>query len=449
MTVDSAYFVYPIEVVDKTQTHYPIPIESIGDAAMECYALFEETGEKIKLPVSLARFEYETVRDPIFKRCVLVLPDPEGLGMFTGLSVERYTPRVRDLMVLDQNRFPSNEFENQMDKITYMLQELEGHLCDCNTDTVTVRPPAVPIPEQPGGPVDPPVPPTCKVYACDAIDQGVLDLYGLSMQQYWSLGASNMGVPIGTEYAENETLPPADIVNFGATATVKYTFGSINPMTLNDFFFNYNDGSSELKLCVPEGHGGPGGLSYSGTGNYLQIGPDPGQGGGVMSTVNSGGAAVRTRIFWNMNVGGRVDANVVVIRRFVNPNYVFDIELSGGGPLGSSSFTFTDVHSVPSNLGSDHPISILWGFDLTGGNVNVSAQIDDASVVARQFVGVYDSQDTASNHYLELYGDSIVIRGLWTKTEPISDPEYEAFKDSFRRNFEAYVDPDPNCVPPT
>lgn len=145
MTVDSAYQIEYFEAHEGLV--YTFDTESIGSPAIEVY-IIDSLNNKALLPGSSYTLEFG-YRDPIHHRGTVTLLTPLAKGTF--LSIERRTPRTQDLVIENNKQFPSGEMEFGMDKITFMLQELEGHLCDCRGDedgpgdacipvTITVQP---------------------------------------------------------------------------------------------------------------------------------------------------------------------------------------------------------------------------------------------------------------------------------------------------------------------
>jgi len=100
-------------------------------------------------------------RDPIFKRGYIKL----NRKLLPGEKIEigRKTPIETSFEVQDGNPFPTEQFEYTMDKATFILQELEGTICDCRGAIVEEA--------TPGDPLDPTVVgPECEPYSCSAIE---------------------------------------------------------------------------------------------------------------------------------------------------------------------------------------------------------------------------------------------------------------------------------------
>lgn len=82
---------------------------------------------------------FEEHLDPIKKRGKVVLTEalPEG----SSLQIIRKTPIIADFTAEALKPFPSEAFENALDRICFIQQELEGHLCDCRGDVYIGTPP--------------------------------------------------------------------------------------------------------------------------------------------------------------------------------------------------------------------------------------------------------------------------------------------------------------------
>ena len=160
MTVDSFY--YPIAFANDGGTEYTFELESIGEDAIQLYKN-DGTTRTLLTPTYHYHIDFEEHLDPIFTRGTITLAAPIAPGAW--LEVLRYTPRTTLYEATAQEPFLVEQFEYALDKICFIQQELEGHLCGC--------PPYTNYPEYGN----------CPDYACDAYEKQIL----LVADAYWPL----------------------------------------------------------------------------------------------------------------------------------------------------------------------------------------------------------------------------------------------------------------------
>lgn len=132
MTVDSKYEeeVY----APSASLKYTFFIESTGAEAIDVYKLDSE-GVYTQLTENFHfSFEFSDYVDPVFSRGLVNLVAPLSEG--SSLVIRRKTPISTTFASVDGQPFPTEQFEYTMDKATFILQELEGTICDCR-GTVT------------------------------------------------------------------------------------------------------------------------------------------------------------------------------------------------------------------------------------------------------------------------------------------------------------------------
>lgn len=143
MTVDSAYF--SETYLADPGLEYPFSFESIGEDAIDVYVISSAGVYSLLSPSAYTlTFGY---RSPIFSRGKVVLDTKLSAG--EQLHIERKTPITNDQVIPSNEDFPSAVVEFALDKLTFILQEIEDHKCDCR-----------------GVPEDG----VCAAYACDALD---------------------------------------------------------------------------------------------------------------------------------------------------------------------------------------------------------------------------------------------------------------------------------------
>jgi len=172
MPVDSKYYIERYKADDSVE--YPFEFESIGAEAVEVYVITD--GVRTLMPEGMYKVKFG-YRDPINTRGVITLMQPLNDGEL--LQVERATPITNDQIFPPGKPFQSEAFEYAIDKLTFILQELEGSLCDCRETKTTPG-----YPGDPNDPHDPPGPPAleeCVPYACDAIEVFINDSNGWPM----------------------------------------------------------------------------------------------------------------------------------------------------------------------------------------------------------------------------------------------------------------------------
>jgi len=128
MTIDSAYF--PEEKNIHSGTVYPFSFETIGDTAMDVWYRQTVAGEIVWTQVDPGDYtgEYD-YREPIHARGELTFTVPWTDDRI--LSIERSTPIDQTINFVAKSAFPAERYEYSADKITMILQELEGRKCDC------------------------------------------------------------------------------------------------------------------------------------------------------------------------------------------------------------------------------------------------------------------------------------------------------------------------------
>jgi len=167
MTVDSAYFqeVYARE----SDTEYPFFIESTGLEAIQVFKQALDGTLTLLTNGFHYSIKFSEYRDPIFAQGTITLAAPLSSG--ASLVIRRKTPIETSFSVSDGNPFPTEQFEYTMDKATFILQEIEGTVCDCRGEKIEeVTPGDTDVPE--------PVLTECLPYACDAYDSYVSSQFG-------------------------------------------------------------------------------------------------------------------------------------------------------------------------------------------------------------------------------------------------------------------------------
>ena len=105
--------------------------------------------------------EFDESRFPLRKRGVVVLNQPLAEGDY--IQVERNTPIIKTYEAVRKQPFDSNAFEEQMDRLCLIEQEIEGHACDCRGIVDDNDPDSNPIPVPDGGLAP------CLPYSCSAL----------------------------------------------------------------------------------------------------------------------------------------------------------------------------------------------------------------------------------------------------------------------------------------
>jgi hypothetical protein len=153
MTVDSAYFIQPI--ANDGDVEFTFEMESIGAEALEVYSVADTVYTLMADTEYSVTFGY---RDPINYRGTVTLNAvlPEG----TSLQIQRNTPITNEQVFPAGKPFQSEAWEYAIDKLTFIMQELEGTLCDCRAAKTT--PGYTPDPSDPtdgSGPTG-----TCQIF---------------------------------------------------------------------------------------------------------------------------------------------------------------------------------------------------------------------------------------------------------------------------------------------
>ena len=110
-------------------------------------------------------------RDPINTRGVITLNTPIDEGKH--IQIERATPITNEQVFPPNKPFVAEGFEYATDKLTFILQELEGSLCDCRT--VKTTPGYIGDPNDPTDPDGPSPVDECLPYACNAVETYALE----------------------------------------------------------------------------------------------------------------------------------------------------------------------------------------------------------------------------------------------------------------------------------
>lgn len=125
MTVDSRY---SLKAKNTSGLSYPFRFESIGSAGIEVYSIIN--GTRILLTLFV---DYTVLLDqyhkPIYRSGVVTLNVALPVG--AELSIERKTPITNDFESTALQPFLPEWFEHQLDRFTFILQEIEAHACDC------------------------------------------------------------------------------------------------------------------------------------------------------------------------------------------------------------------------------------------------------------------------------------------------------------------------------
>lgn len=132
MTVDSTYQ-RPTVYRNTGGTEYPYPYESIGDPAPRLFSVAADgtATELVRGFQYKVRFSEYVGNVPYRGTIVLKNPIPAG----SVLRVERKTPITQEIDFAGKSILDPNQIEYAFDKICFIQQEIEGHLCDCRGTT--------------------------------------------------------------------------------------------------------------------------------------------------------------------------------------------------------------------------------------------------------------------------------------------------------------------------
>jgi hypothetical protein len=146
MTVDSAYYIE--QYLEDGEFNYPFQMESIGVDAVEVYVI--SSGVRTLLPSTEYTIEFG-YRNPVNSGGKVVLNAALADGEI--LQIERATPITNDQVFAAGKPFDAEAFEYAIDKLTFILQELEGSVCDCRpAKTTPGYPGVIADPTDPAGP---------------------------------------------------------------------------------------------------------------------------------------------------------------------------------------------------------------------------------------------------------------------------------------------------------
>lgn len=126
MTIDSSYSLNAKKADGGLS--YRFSFESIGSTGIEVYSIID--GARVQLTQFVDyNVTLDQYRNPIYRAGVVTLNAALPAG--AELSIERKTPITNDYLAEALLPFQSEQFEYQIDKFTFILQELEAHACDC------------------------------------------------------------------------------------------------------------------------------------------------------------------------------------------------------------------------------------------------------------------------------------------------------------------------------
>jgi hypothetical protein len=128
------------------------------------------TGANLNRPTY--RIVRDPYRDPIFKNGKVILSRPLEPGQ--RLSIERRTPQFASVPIVRDRPFPAEGFEYEMDKLTFIQQEIEGTACDCrrqDIEDIFEEEYYLEFPE-------------CRPYTCDVFDNTLAENEMLQMRLY-------------------------------------------------------------------------------------------------------------------------------------------------------------------------------------------------------------------------------------------------------------------------
>lgn len=160
MTIDSSYIVKFMDIHDGTEYQYRQ--ESIGVDALQLWVGTSEAGWTqldygVDFAWTLGGFE------PMYPAAVATFTEP--LDQATGnVLFMRRTPITNDVVFADGEEFDGNKFEYAIDKLTMILQEIDGHKSECRESA----------PTEPGGSK----PPECLPYDCNAYYDYLMETEG-------------------------------------------------------------------------------------------------------------------------------------------------------------------------------------------------------------------------------------------------------------------------------
>ena len=128
MTIDSAYF--PEKYLNDGGTEYRFGFEVIEGSYVYVYGVNDSGYELIS--TSDYSVELNAYRAPISKGGTVTLNTPLG-DEYDAIAILRFTEITNDQTFTAFTEFSPESFEFQADKLTMILQEIEGHICDCRS----------------------------------------------------------------------------------------------------------------------------------------------------------------------------------------------------------------------------------------------------------------------------------------------------------------------------
>ena len=180
--------------------------------------------------------EFTEYRDPIFKRGKVILSEPLPAG--AQLSIERKTPITNEFEAEPLQPFDAEQFEYQIDKMTFILQEIEGHYCDCRN-----------VVDDPGGEDGFEI--YCREFDCAAYETQLI-AEGMEVQPlfYWNMDPDAFDFP----YSEtlDEIATKYTYYNYwisGATASLAWSGGLTEGNGVRPVQVNWHDDASPLLFC--------------------------------------------------------------------------------------------------------------------------------------------------------------------------------------------------------
>ena len=204
MTIDSAYF---LEVYKEDGgLVYPFSFEIISDATNLIVSKITTAGAKVALLSTDYKVVFNSYIAPISEGGVVTLVTKLATG--EKLAIQRSTPITNDQVFADKQPFNTDAYEFQVDKLTLILQEIEGHICDCRKLNG-------------GGSA---ISHFCRYYFCNAYQQG---LQASSAHSVWLLN-NNAVAPNPFPKAKN--LDPSWI---GTDSATPGTAGTQGPALLS------------------------------------------------------------------------------------------------------------------------------------------------------------------------------------------------------------------------
>jgi hypothetical protein len=140
----SSSYSFEAALADSGKTFYVVATDDFESITSNTVTL------TVSEPVEYG-LEYVESAGPIYQRGTVVFTEPVTGG--SQILVRRKTPIVNNYLASSLEPFQPEQFENQIDRFTMILQEIEGHACACFEDEYVV----------------PESGPQCEPYNCGAL----------------------------------------------------------------------------------------------------------------------------------------------------------------------------------------------------------------------------------------------------------------------------------------